>query len=495
MKLQNKTLSDLGLTSQSGANPAITGITNDSRKVCDGFLFAALPGVNSHGINFASSAIQAGASAILTDKIGYSKYLSNSNTSNVVFVVVENPRETLARCAALWFEQQPAQIVAVTGTNGKTSVASFCQQIWSNLDIEAVSIGTNGVRGAWTQPLRHTTPDALEMHQLLFNLKANGIDHVALEASSHGLDQSRLDGVQFSGACFTNFSQDHLDYHKSKDDYFEAKALLFRQLLTSDKTAVFNVNNNRIKFLAEELKSQGNLVVTLGKSKGSNIQLKRQTFDSSGQEVFFKYDGILYQKRLNLIGGFQAENVLMAAALVISLGSEPQDVFNVLHNLITVRGRMELAASRANGASVFVDYAHTPDAIETAIKSLRPHVFGRIIAVIGAGGDRDQSKRPLMGLAASQNADVVIVTDDNPRSEDPAKIRQMIIKDLSRDAIHEYGDRAEAILRAVDMLDVGDALIICGKGHETGQVIGNDTLPFDDAEQASISVEALDGAL
>ena len=185
----------------------------------------------------------------------------------------------------------------------------------------------------------------------------------------------------------------------------------------------------------------------------------------------------------------------MAAALVISLGSEPQDVFNVLHNLITVRCRMELAASRANGASVFVDYAHTPDAIETAIKSLRPHVFGRIIAVIGAGGDRDQSKRPLMGLAASQNADVVIVTDDNPRSEDPAKIRQMIIKDLSRDAIHEYGDRAEAILRAVDMLDVGDALIICGKGHETGQVIGDDTLPFDDAEQASISVEALDGAL
>ena len=495
MKLQNKTLSDLGLTSQSGANPAITGLTNDSRNVCDGFLFAALPGVNSHGINFVSSAIRAGASAILTDKIGYSEYLSNSNTSNVVFVVVENPRETLARCAALWFEQQPAQIVAVTGTNGKTSVASFCQQIWSNLDIEAVSIGTNGVRGAWTQSLRHTTPDALEMHELLFNLKANGIDHVALEASSHGLDQSRLDGVQFSGACFTNFSQDHLDYHKSKDDYFEAKALLFRQLLTSDKTAVFNVNNNRIKLLAEELKSQDNLVVTLGKSKGSNIQLKRQTFDSSGQEVFFKYDGILYQKRLNLIGGFQAENVLMAAALVISLGSEPQDVFNVLHNLITVRGRMELAASRANGASVFVDYAHTPDAIETAIKSLRPHVFGRVIAVIGAGGDRDQSKRPLMGLAASQNADVVIVTDDNPRSEDPAKIRQMIIKDLSRDAIHEYGDRAEAILRAVDMLDVGDALIICGKGHETGQVIGNDTLPFDDAEQASISVEALDGAL
>ena len=286
-----------------------------------------------------------------------------------------------------------------------------------------------------------------------------------------------------------------MDYHKSKDDYFEAKALLFRQLLTSDKTAVLNVGNNRIKLLAEELKSQGYLVVTLGKSKGSNIQLKRQTFDSSGQEVFFKYDGILYQKRLNLIGGFQAENVLMAAALVISLGSEPQDVFNVLHNLITVRGRMELVASRANGASVFVDYAHTPDAIETAIKSLRPHVFGRIIAVIGAGGDRDQSKRPLMGLAASQNADVVIVTDDNPRSEDPAKIRQMIIKDLSRDAIHEYGDRAEAILRAVDMLDVGDALIICGKGHETGQVISNDTLAFDDAEQASISVEALDGAL
>ena len=233
----------------------------------------------------------------------------------------------------------------------------------------------------------------------------------------------------------------------------------------------------------------------MGASKHSNIELKKQSFDSSGQEVLFEYDGKIYQKRLNLIGGFQAQNVLMAAALVISLGSEPQDVFSILHNLITVRGRMELAASRANGANVFVDYAHTPDAIETAIKSLRPHIFGRIIAVIGAGGDRDQSKRPLMGLAASQNADVVIVTDDNPRSEDPSKIRQMVLQGIDRGAVHEFGDRAEAILRAVDMLDPGDALLICGKGHETGQVIGDDILPFDDVEQASISIEALDGVL
>ena len=495
MKLQKKTLSDLGLTPQSGENITVNGLTHDSRKVCKGFLFAALPGLNSHGISFAPSAIQAGACAILTDKRGYSNYLSTSKSIDVVFIVVEKPRETLARCAALWFDKQPSNIVAVTGTNGKTSVSSFCQQIWNNLDIKAVSIGTTGVIGSWTHPLKHTTPDALEMHELLATLKLNGIEHVALEASSHGLHQSRLDGVQFSGAGFTNFSQDHLDYHKSLDEYFEAKALLFRQLLASDKTAVINEDDKRIKVFGEELKAIGHSVVTLGVSGEPNIKLKKQSFDSSGQNIFFDYDGRLYQKRLNLIGGFQAQNVLMAAALVISLGSDPQDVFSVLHNLLTVKGRMELAASRANGANVFVDYAHTPDAIATAITSLRPHVFGRIIAVIGAGGDRDQSKRPLMGLAASKNADVVIVTDDNPRSEDPAKIRQMIIKGIGLGISHEFGDRAEAILRAVDMLDVGDALLICGKGHETGQVIGEDVLPFDDAEQASISVEALDGVL
>lgn len=495
MKLQKKTLSDLGLTPQSGENIAVNGLTHDSRKVRKGFLFAALPGLNSHGISFAPSAIQAGACAILTDKRGYSNYLSTSKSIDVVFIVVEKPRETLARCAALWFDKQPSNIVAVTGTNGKTSVSSFCQQIWNNLDIKAVSIGTTGVLGSWTYPLKHTTPDALEMHELLATLKSNGIEHVALEASSHGLHQSRLDGVQFSGAGFTNFSQDHLDYHKSLDEYFEAKALLFRQLLASDKTAVINEDDKRIKVFGEELKAIGHSVVTLGVSGEPNIKLKKQSFDSSGQNVFFEYDGRLYQKRLNLIGGFQAQNVLMAAALVISLGSDPQDVFSVLHNLLTVKGRMELAASRANGANVFIDYAHTPDAIETAITSLRPHVFGRIIAVIGAGGDRDQSKRPLMGLAASKNADVVIVTDDNPRSEDPAKIRQMIIKGIGLGISHEFGDRAEAILRAVDMLDVGDALLICGKGHETGQVIGEDFLPFDDAEQASISVEALDGVV
>ena len=451
MKLQKKTLSDLGLTPQSGENITVNGLTHDSRKVREGFLFVALPGLNSHGISFAPSAIQAGACAILTDKRGYSNYLSTSKSIDVVFIVVEKPRETLARCAALWFDKQPSNIVAVTGTNGKTSVSSFCQQIWNNLDIKAVSIGTTGVLGSWTHPLKHTTPDALEMHELLATLKSNGIEHVALEASSHGLHQSRLDGVQFSGAGFTNFSQDHLDYHKSLDEYFEAKALLFRQLLASDKTAVINEDDKRIKVFGEELKAIGHSVITLGVSGDPNIKLKKQSFDSSGQNVFFEYDGRLYQKRLNLIGGFQAQNVLMAAALVISLGSDPQDVFSVIHNLLTVKGRMELAASRANGANVFIDYAHTPDALETAITSLRPHVFGRIIAVIGAGGDRDQSKRPLMGLAASKNADVVIVTDDNPRSEDPAKIRQMIMQGVGQGVSHEYGDRAEEILRAVDI--------------------------------------------
>jgi UDP-N-acetylmuramoyl-L-alanyl-D-glutamate--2,6-diaminopimelate ligase len=314
-----------------------------------------------------------------------------------------------------------------------------------------------------------------------------------MEASSHGLDQRRLDGVVLKAAGFTNFTQDHLDYHETFDAYFSAKMRLFTEVLSSDGWAVINIDDPRGADVVAIAAQRGQSVMTVGHGGGSNLRLAAQRYDATGQELRFEYGGKAYQTRLNLIGGFQADNVMLAAGMVIASGAEPADVFDTLEHLTTVRGRMELAATRNNGAAVFVDYAHTPDAVETALKAMRPHVMGRLVVIVGAGGDRDSSKRPLMGQAATQNADVVFVSDDNPRSEDPATIRSAVMEGCTN-AI-EVGDRAEAILRAVDSLGAGDALLIAGKGHETGQIVGDDILPFDDVEQASMAVAALEGRL
>jgi UDP-N-acetylmuramoyl-L-alanyl-D-glutamate--2,6-diaminopimelate ligase len=306
------------------------------------------------------------------------------------------------------------------------------------------------------------------------------------------LDQRRLDGVILKAAGFTNFSQDHLDYHETFDAYFDAKADLFARVLPDDGIAVINIDDARGVDMAAIAVARGQEVLCVGRDKG-DLHLGAQRFDTTGQDVRFSYGGKSYTARLPLIGGFQADNVMLAAALVIACGAEPARVFETLPHLQTVRGRMQLAAARANGAAVFVDYAHTPDAVSTALGALRPHVMGRLVAIIGAGGDRDAGKRPLMGQAAVQTADVVFVTDDNPRSEDPATIRAAVMAGCP-EAI-EVGDRAEAILRAVDSLAPGDALLIAGKGHETGQIVGDDILPFDDVEQASVAVAALEGRL
>ncbi len=293
-------------------------------------------------------------------------------------------------------------------------------------------------------------------------------------------------------AGFTNFSQDHLDYHETFQAYFDAKAALFARVLPEDGTAVINIDDPKGVDLAAIVTTRGCKVITVGRDRG-DLHLTAQRFDATGQDLRFEWDGKTYQKRLELIGGFQAENVLLAAALVIACGADAADVFDTIPHLTTVRGRMQLAATRDNSAAVFVDYAHTPDAVATALAAMRPHVMGRLIAIVGAGGDRDAGKRPLMGAAAAQNADMVFVTDDNPRSEDPATIRAAVMGGCP-DAT-EVGDRAEAILRGVDVLEPGDALLIAGKGHETGQTIGDDVLPFDDVEQASVAVAALDGRL
>ena len=486
-------LADLGLTARSGREADITGLAVDSRQVKPGMLFAALPGATSHGAEFIQYALRMGAGAVLTDPLGAQMAAEVLSGSQAAVVIVQDPRQALAYAAALWFGAQPDNMVAVTGTNGKTSVANFTRQIWMALGHAAINIGTTGVEGAWDAPSPHTTPEPITLHRILAEAAAAGVTHAAMEASSHGLDQRRMDGVRLRAAGFTNFTQDHLDYHHTFEAYFAAKAGLFDRLLTEDGTVVINMDDPRGADIAAIADVRGQRTITVGHAAGNDLCLLGQRFDATGQDLRFSWGDQTHQLRLPLIGGFQADNVALAACLAIASGSSPREVFALLPQLKGVRGRMQLAARRSNGASVFVDYAHTSDALETALKALRPHVMGRIIVVFGAGGDRDTTKRPLMGAAARDNADVLFVTDDNPRSEDPATIRAAIMT-ACPDA-NEVGDRAEAILMGVDALGPGDALLIAGKGHESGQTIAGSVYPFDDVEQASISVAALDGGL
>ena len=492
MGVPAKPLSQLALTARGGRDPMIAGLAVDSRQVKDGYLFAALPGTRVHGGEFIQYALRMGAAAILTDSEGAGIAEAELAASDAALVVVEDPRQALAWTAALWFGAQPKVMAAVTGTNGKTSVATFLRQIWMGLGHAAINLGTTGVEGAWSAPLQHTTPEPITLHRTLAEAVEHGVTHAAMEASSHGLEQRRLDGVQLTAAAFTNFTQDHLDYHESFEAYFAAKAGLFRRVLPPDGTAVINLEDPRGAEMRAIAAARGQAVLTVGREAG-DLRLLAQRFDATGQDLRFSWMGQSHQARLDLIGGFQAENVLIAAGLAIACGEEAEAVFRTLPELTTVRGRMQLAATRGNGAAVFVDYAHTPDAVATALKALRPHVMGRLVAIVGAGGDRDRAKRPLMGAAAAENADMVFVTDDNPRSEDPAAIRAAVMAGAP-EAV-EVGDRAEAILRGVDALGPGDALLIAGKGHETGQTVGDDVLPFDDTEQASVAVAALEGLL
>jgi UDP-N-acetylmuramoyl-L-alanyl-D-glutamate--2,6-diaminopimelate ligase len=492
MVTAQKHLSQLALTARGGRDPLVTGLAVDSRDVKDGYLFAALPGTRVHGGEFIQYALRMGAAAILTDNRGAALAEAELAASDAALVVTEDPRQALAYTAALWFGAQPEIMVAVTGTNGKTSVATFLRQIWILLGHAAINLGTTGVEGAWSAPLAHTTPEPITLHRVLAQAAAHGITHAAMEASSHGLEQRRLDGVQLKAAGFTNFTQDHLDYHDTFEAYFAAKAGLFRRVLPAEGRAVINIDDPRGQEMRAIAAARGQHILTIGQGVG-DLTLMAQRFDATGQDIRFNWKGTPFQARLDLIGGFQAENVLLACGLAIATGDAPERVFETLGELTTVRGRMQLAATRTNGAAVFVDFAHTPDAIATALKALRPHVMGRLVAIIGAGGDRDAGKRPLMGQAGAQHADLVFVTDDNPRGEDPATIRAAVMQGAP-EAI-EVGDRAEAILRGVDALGPGDALLIAGKGHESGQIIGDDILPFDDAEQASVAVGALDGGI
>lgn len=491
--MAERRLSDLGLTALSGGDVVVSGLALDSRKVESGTLFAALPGTRVHGGEFIQYALRMGAGAVLTDRAGAEIAADELAASDAALVVVEDAADALAHAAALFFGAQPETMVAVTGTNGKTSVASFTRQIWEALNVKAVNIGTTGVEGAYEAPGIHTTPEPVTLHGVLADMAAAGVTHAAMEASSHGLDQKRMDGVRLAAAAFTNLTQDHLDYHGTMEAYFEAKLRLFTGLLPEGGVAVVNLDDTYGPRVAEACAAHGIEVLGVAQYADAALKITGRRIDETGQDLLFRWQGEARQVRLNLIGAFQAMNVLTAAGLVIAGGEDPDAVFAVLPKMEGVRGRMQLAARRSHGAPIYVDYSHTPDSLEVALKALRPHVLGRLIVIFGAGGDRDTSKRPLMGEAAALWSDVAFVTDDNPRSEDPASIRAAVMAGCPEAT--EVADRAEAILRGVDMLEPGDALLIAGKGHETGQQVGDVIYPFDDVEQASVAVAALEGAI
>lgn len=490
-----KTLKALGLDQLVQGNLVkdmpIKGLAVDSREIKPGYLFAAMPGGNVHGAEFCGYAQRMGAAAVLTDQAGADWIASNLDDFDLPILLDPNPRLALSRTAARFYDGQPEVIAAVTGTNGKTSVASFLRQIWETSGAAAVNFGTVGVEGAMAAPLSHTTPEPVTLHRLLSELALEGVSHAAMEASSHGLAQYRLDSVDLNAAAFTNLTRDHLDYHQDFEHYFQAKARLFSAVLKPGGVAVINIDDPSADRFIAAAKLRDARIIRVGEGKDADLRMTAQRCNEVGQDIRFEWGGIGHMSHLDLIGTFQGANALTAAALAIGCGMAPDEAFDAISSLKTVRGRMELAARRENGAAVFVDYAHTPDALRSALSSLRPHVMGRLIVVFGAGGDRDPGKRVMMGQAAAQEADVVYVTDDNPRTEDAAQIRAAVMEGCPQ--ANEIPDRAQAILAAVDALHPGDGLLIAGKGHETGQIVGQDIFPFDDAEQASIAVAALDG--
>ncbi len=508
-----KSLKALGLDGALVLGPApgpevvVRSLAVDSRSVAPGALFAALRGVARDGAEFAGKALDQGAVAVLTDLEGALLARAHLGGWSAPFLVVDNPRAALAEAAARFYAAQPRTMAAVTGTNGKTSVATFLRQIWTRLGRPCASFGTTGVSarnlagGDLERALSHTTPEPVALHALLGELAAAGVTHGAMEASSHGLAQRRLDGVRLTAAAFTNLTRDHFDYHATAQDYAAAKLRLFSEVLPPPGVAVINLDDPLGRAAVDVAEARGLRVLPFGRAAGEDgLTLLAQDAHLAGQTLRLRYGGVARRVDLALVGGFQGWNALAAAGLAIGCGEPADAVFDALPSLSGVRGRMELAARRANGAGVFVDYAHTPDALRSALTALRAHTPGRLHVVFGAGGDRDPGKRPLMGRAAAENADRLIVTDDNPRSEDPGKIRVQVIAGAlqiagfsDRTGVSEIGDRAEAILRGVDGLDPGDALLIAGKGHETGQEIDGRVEPFDDAEQARAAVGALDG--
>ncbi len=471
-----------------GANElgrTITGLTADSRQVEPGYLFAALSGSTIDGAAFAVSAAKNGAAAILA------KHHAVFDETGLPVIRVDDPRRELSLMAARFYPRQPETMIAVTGTAGKTSIASFIRQIWQAEGKKAAMIGTTGVTAPGLVNYGSlTTPDPVALHALLDELAGLGVSHGAMEASSHGLDQRRLDGVRLTAGAFTNLGRDHMDYHPTVEAYFEAKLRLFDTLLAKSSPAVIYADDRYSEPVIERAIKAGLKVCTVG-YKGEFLALKRVEQQRYHQVGEIEFGGNIHRVVLPMAGDFQMANALVAAGLAIATGSDANQVFAALEQLEGAKGRLELVGKAKNGAPAYVDYAHKPDALESVLTALRPYTTRKLIVAFGCGGDRDQGKRPLMGEIASRLADTVIVTDDNPRSEDATQVRAEILA-AAPDAL-EIGDRRAAICHAVEMLETGDCLVVAGKGHEEGQIVGGKTLPFSDHQVVKQALEDCGG--
>jgi len=473
MKLQS--LVGPEITAPAGCGETeITGITADSRQVQPGWLFAAIAGSKADGACFVPEALARGAAAILAGRGA-----EIAVPEGVALLSAVEPRHSLAAMAACFYGAQPGTIVAVTGTSGKTSVADFARQIFARIGHKAASLGTIGlVKPDGSVYGGLTTPDPVTLHRSLAELAAEGVTHLAFEASSHGLDQHRLDGVRMRAAGFTNLGHDHLDYHPSMEAYLAAKLRLFSEVLPPDGAAVVNADAEHAPRVIAAARRNGHAVLTVGKA-GETLTLLPVERDGFAQRVQVQHGGETYDIRLPLIGAYQAGNALLAAGLAIAAGEAANQVLPALAELKGVKGRLEIVG-QVRGSLIIVDYAHKPDALLAALKALRPFAPGRLSVVFGCGGDRDRGKRPIMGRIATENAHHVIVTDDNPRSEKPEVIRAEIL--AAAPGAREIGDRAEAIRAGIRLLGHGDVLLVAGKGHETGQIVGGTVLPFSDHE-------------
>ncbi len=457
----------------------IGGLTADSRAVRPGYLFAALSGAKTDGARFIADAVAQGAAAILVGE-GV-----DVGTATLPVLRAAEPRRALALMAARFHARQPATIVAVTGTSGKTSVAEFTRQIFAALGHRAASLGTIGVvkpDGGVYGSL--TTPDPVTLHRTLAELADEGVTHLALEASSHGLDQYRLDGVRLAAGAFTNLGRDHLDYHPSMEAYLAAKLRLFSELLEPGQPAVINADDAAAEPVIAAARARGLNLITVG-AKGDTLRLVSVQAAGFTQQLEIAHAGRTTSATLPLPGAYQASNALVAAGLVIAMGETPEHVLSALATLKGVKGRLEIVGE-VRGGLVVVDYAHKPEALAAALDALRPFATGRLICVFGCGGDRDKGKRPIMGRIAAEKADFTIITDDNPRSERPEAIRAEILAGAK--GAREIGDREEAIGVAVGMLGKGDVVLIAGKGHETGQIVGNTVIPFSDHDAVATAL-------
>lgn len=472
-------------------NTDILGITSNSKTVKQGWLFAALPGFQHDGRDYIEEAIEKGAVAILVNDDPV-----QINNEKISVISHANPRQLFSLLSASFYSDQPETILAVTGTNGKTSVARFCQQIWDQLNIPAASLGTLGLQtSATTKDYVSTsgsltTPDSADLHRQLSEIKSRGVNHLAFESSSHGLDQHRVDGVKVTAAAFTNLSRDHLDYHETMEAYFEAKQRLFTDVLSANGTAVLNADIPEFKTLKTICDQRGVKVISFGQNKEkADLLISNINPDHHGSHFTLEYNEEKYDCFVHLIGEFQISNVATSVSLLLASDIKLKDIVPCLTGLKTVHGRIEKAGTLENNANVYIDYAHTPDALSTVLQALRAHTKKGLHVVFGCGGDRDQGKRSQMGEIAQHYADHIIVTDDNPRYENPRDIRKEILSSCPSAA--EVPDRSQAIWKAITDLNDGDILLIAGKGHEPGQIIQGTTYPFDDLEEARSVIQSL----